>query len=596
MKYLVKTNLMKFVFAAAALVFVSACGQSNDNNQGEGSDNAQVADLILHNGNVFSLSWGEPDAEGVPASDAPVSNGVWSPDGDAVAIKDGNVLYVGSYDDVMAYNGEGTELVDANGGYVYPGFVDAHSHIRGLAPDREYVSITGAATEEEAIAMIMEAVKDRDLQPGEWIRGGGWDEGEWMNTLPTEKRLSELFPNNPVLMGGETGFGVWGNRAALEAAGFNRDTPDPDKGSFTRYDDGELSGVAFDDAGRIWRRILPSDTVDQRKAKMFDAMNVMASDGFTMTHDAGTNSTSLAAFEALNDEDRMPIRIYAMLDRADGDLLNEWAPKGPMTYPSNKLFVRSVKSGLDGTLGVRSARFLEDYSDMPGHSGLDPDWTKQFGQMDMMVQAGFQINTHAIGDKANREILEFLERNYAINPELRNLRHRSEHASVIHPDDYERFKSLNVIASSQPPYVAEDPPWALSRIGEERAKDMYAFRKLRRYGVTLAFGSDLASYDHNIFYGIYAAIARANKDGLPEGGWMPHEALTSEEAVRGYTNWAAYSAHVENEVGKLQPGMWADITVVDKDLLNIGATNPIEMLGGNILMTIVGGKVVYKQD
>ena len=596
MKLLMRIKSLKRVIISIAMLLVSACGQSSDNSQGEASNNSQVADLILHNGNVYSLSWGEPDADGVPAADAPVSNGVWSPDGEAIAIKDGNILFVGSYEDAMVYSGEGTELLDAQGGFVYPGFVDAHSHIRGLAADPEYVSITGAVNEDEALDMIVEAVKDRDLKPGEWIRGGGWDEGEWMNILPNERKLSELFPNNPVLMGGETGFGVWGNRAALEAAGFDRDTPDPEKGSFTRYDNGELSGVAFDDAGRIWRRILPSDTIEQRRGRMLSAMNVMASDGFTMTHDAGTNSTSLAAFQVLNEEDNMPIRIYAMLDRADGELLNEWSKKGPITYPGNMLFVRSIKSGLDGTLGVRSARFLEDYSDMPGHSGLDPDWSKQFGQMDMMIQAGFQINTHAIGDKANREILEFLERNYAINPELKNLRHRSEHASVIHPDDYERFKSLNVIASSQPPYVAEDPVWAIDRIGPERAKDMYAFRKLRRYGVTLAFGSDLASYDHNIFYGIYAAIARASKQGEPAGGWMPHEALTSEEAVRGYTNWAAYAAHVENEVGKLQPGMWADIAVVDKDLLNIGATNPIEMLDGDVLMTIVAGKVVYSRD
>lgn len=584
---------MKNIISILMSVLLVACSGEQTEQQ---SSQSVVADSIVHNGKVFSLSWGEPDAEGMPANDAPYAGGIWSPDGEAIAIKDGNILAVGSMEELGIYYGEKTEMIDAGGGYIYPGFVDSHSHITGLVPDEKFIRINGAANEDEAIQMIVDATRNRDIAPGEWIVGGGWDEGEWMNILPNEKRLTELFPNNPVLMGGETGFGYWGNKAALEAAGFNRDTPDPVKGTFTRYEDGELSGVALDEAGRIWRRILPPETVDERKVVLTKAMNIMASDGFTMTHDAGTASLSMAAFESLDAEGNMPIRIYAMVDRADSKLVDEWTEKGPKTFPSNMLFVRSMKSGLDGTLGVRSARFLEPYSDMPDHSGLDENWTMQIGQMDQMIQAGFQINTHAIGDKANREILEFLEKNYAINPELRNLRHRSEHASVIHPDDYERWVELNVIASVQPPYVSEDPPWALSRIGEERAKDMYAWRKMRRLGIRLAFGSDLDSYDHNIFYGIYGAITRADKKGFPEGGFLPDEKLTSEEAVRGYTNWAAYSAHVENEVGQLKPGMWADIAVVDKDLLNVGATNPSDLLNGDVLMTIVGGKVVYKRD
>ncbi len=571
--------------------FLMACSQSEDQPSAQTS-----ADLIIHNANVYSFSWGEPDAEGTPASDAPFANGVWSPDGQAIAIKDGNILRVGANNEILTLAGASTELIDANGGYAFPGFVDAHSHITGLVSDDKYVSITGAVNEDEAIEMIIAATRDRALQPGEWIVGGGWDEGEWMNILPTEKRLSELFPHNPVLMGGETGFGVWGNKAALEAAGFDRNTEDPEKGTFTRYEDGELSGVALDEAGRIWRRILPPETVDERKETLVKAMNIMASDGFTTTHDAGTASLSMAAFMALEEEGNMPIRIYSMVDRADSKLVDEWTLRGPQTFPSNMLFVRSMKSGLDGTLGVRSARFLEPYSDMPEHSGLDENWTMQIGQMDQMIQAGFQINTHAIGDKANREILEFLEKNFAINPDLKALRHRSEHASVIHPDDYQRFADLNVIASAQPPYVSEDPPWALSRIGEERAKDMYAWRKMRRYGIHLAFGSDLNSYDHNIFYGIYGAITRMDKQGMPAGGWMPHEALTSEEAIRGYTNWAAYSALIENEVGQLKPGMWADIAIVDKDLLNIGSTNPSDLLNGEVLMTLVGGEVIYSKN
>jgi len=596
MKQRIKIDISNVFLIFISLVAVGACGRPPENEGSALVVTHDVADAILHNGKVYSFSWGEPNAEGVPAADAPYADGQWTPDGAAIAIKDGDILMVGSYDQVMNFSGDGTELIDAKGGYVFPGFVDAHSHIRGLVSDREYISITGAANEEEAIERIVAATENRTLEPGEWILGGGWDEGEWMNHLPTEKRLSELFPNNPIMMTGETGFGVWGNRAALESAGFNRNTQDPEKGSFTRYENGELSGVALDSAGRIWRAILPSETIDERKQTMVKAMNILAGDGFTMTHDAGTGSLSMSAFESLDAEKNMPIRIYAMVDRADAKLVDEWSDKGPKTFPGNMLFVRSMKSGLDGTLGVRSARFLEDYSDLPGHSGLDENWAEQIEQMDQMIQAGFQINTHAIGDKANRDILDFLERNFAVNPELRTLRHRSEHASVIHPDDYERFADLNVVASVQPPYVSEDPPWAVSRIGEERSKDMYAWRKMRRYGIHLTFGSDLESYDHNVFYGIYAAIARADKKGFPEEGFMPGEALTAEEAIRGYTGWAAYSALLENEVGQLSVGYWADMTVIDKDLLNTGNTNPIDLLDGEVLMTIVDGKSVYEKN
>ena len=384
------SNLLPVLMSLA----LSACSQTADEGSSAVSAVQETADVILHNGKVFSFSWGEPDAEGVPAVDAPNSDGQWMPDAEAIAIRDGDILLVGNHEQVMQMRGDSTELIDAGGGYVYPGFADAHSHIRGLVNDPDYISITGAANEAEAIDRIVAATAGVAIAPGDWIVGGGWDEGEWMNQLPTERRLSALFPENPVLMLGETGFGVWGNQAALEAAGFDRNTEDPVKGRFTRYENGELSGVGLDDAGRAWRAVLPPETVDKRKETMLEAMNIMASDGFTMTHDAGTGSLSMAAYEQLNAEGNMPIRIYAMVDRADAALREEWEQRGPTTFPGNMLFVRSMKSGLDGTLGVRSARFLDEYSDAPGHAGLDEDWSAQ-NRPDGQNDPGRISNKHA---------------------------------------------------------------------------------------------------------------------------------------------------------------------------------------------------------
>ncbi len=555
-----------------------------------------VADTILHNGKVYSLSWGEPDREGVPAPDAPYQEGKWSPDGEAVAIKDGNIILVGSQSEVMELKGENTELLDAKGGFIFPGFVDAHSHVHELGELVWGVDLTGAKDEAEAVERIVAYARDRNIPKGEWILGRGWDEGDWADNLPNEKKLTELFPDNPVFMNGATGFGVWGNKMAMEKAGFDRNTPDPPKGKWMRYENGELRGVALDAVVGLWRAAIPPQTVKQRKEVMEAAMLELAGAGIVMTHHAGTDSLTMNSLEALDKEDRMPIRIYAMLDRREPELLDKWEEKGPTVFPSNKLFVQSLKGGLDGTIGVRSARLIEEYSDRPGHFGVDGDYMNTIAVMDRMIQAGFQVNIHAIGDRANRDSLEFYERNFEVNPDLIKLRHRIEHASIIHPDDYAKFADLEVIASVQPPYVAEDPPFAVDRIGMERSRDMYAWRKMRRLDIPLAFGSDLVAYEYNIFYGIYAATTRMSKEGVPEGGFFPEEKLTSEESLRGYTNWAAYSAFLEEKTGTLEKGKWADIVVTDIDILNVGQDNPKDLLNGKVLMTMVGGKTAYKRD
>ncbi len=581
------------IFTCATAIILSACGQEET---ATGNSTSEIADTIIHNANVYSFSWNDPNGDGVPAADAPYKDGNWSPDAQAVAIKDGDIIFVGTNDDAMSYRGDKTEVLDVNGAYVMPGFHDAHMHAEELGEILGGVDLNGTSNEEEAIERIVAYAEANNILPGEWILGRGWDEGEWADHLPNEKRLSELSPDNPVFMNGATGFGVWGNKKAMELSGFDRNTPDPEKGNWLRYEDGELQGVGLDGVVGLWRSKIPPLSPEQHKRNMVYGMQKLAEDGFTMVHQAGTYSGTMTAMEELVKEDNMAIRVYAMVNRSDFDLIDEWEKRGPTIFPGNKLFVTSVKSGLDGTIGVRSARMIEEYSDMPGHTGVDGDYSAHLAIMDRMIRAGFQINIHAIGDLANRESLEFYERHIKENPDLQKLRHRVEHASIIHPDDYQMFIDYDVIASAQPPFVAEDPVWGINRIGPERAKDMYAWRKMRRMGIVLAFGSDYSAYEYDLFYGVYSAIMRRNKQGIPEGGFMMEEALTSEETIRGYTNWAAYAAHVENETGTIEKGKWADLTIVDVDMLNVGQNDPIKLLDGKVVMTVVGGDIAYRGD
>jgi hypothetical protein len=255
------------------------------------------------------------------------------------------------------------------------------------------------------------------------------------------------------------------------------------------------------------------------------------------------------------------------------------------------LVVHSVKFFADGALGSRGAWLLEDYSDRPGHRGA-PDATFDKALAADMAKAGFQLAIHAIGDAANRDALDFFESLFAAAPATRALRHRIEHAQVLDPRDIPRFARLGIIASMQPPHAVEDKAWAQDRLGPERVRGAYAWRSLREAGARLVFSSDLPGSDYDIFYGLHSAITRRGKDLQPPGGWHPEQTMTPEEALRGYTTWAAYAAFVEDRTGVLAPGHWADITILDVDPLE---TDPGKLLHGHVLATIVAGKVVYEK-
>ncbi|PYQ39024.1 MAG: amidohydrolase, partial [Acidobacteria bacterium] len=271
--------------------------------------------------------------------------------------------------------------------------------------------------------------------------------------------------------------------------------------------------------------------------------------------------------------------------------------RGPDRDQGRMLTTRAVKAFYDGALGSRGARLLDDYADRPGHRGVSgTQYGFDLSLVADMMKAGFQVAIHAIGDAGNRETLDFIESVLRAAPEARALRHRIEHAQVLHPDDVPRFARLGVIASMEPPHCVEDKAWAEARLGPQRVTGAYAWRTLRLAGSRLAFNSDLTGSDHDIFYGLHSAITRRDKQLQPPGGWYPEQRMTPEEAVRGYTTWNAYAASWEKESGVLAPGRWADITVMDIDPLVVGATDPDTLLRGSIRATIVAGQVAYAAD
>jgi len=557
-----------------------------------GCSDTSGPDLILHDARVYTMSWDDPSEDGAPAADAPIREAVWTPDATAVVVTAGRISFVGSDVEALAMRSENTRVVDLDGAVIVPGLIESHGHLQEIGEKAEEISLVGVVTESEMAERLQNAASDRPA--GEWILGTGWDEGEWADALPDRGFLDELFPDNPVVLKGLRGFGTLGNVAALDAAGLGPDTEDPVGGTLIRREDGSLSGVLLNNATDMLNDAVPERMLEHRQRILRHGMDQLLAAGYVSTHHAGVRADYLPAYEALAASGDLPMRVEAMLSVGvvGAPDVDEWTRRGPTRDPEAMLQIRAVKAYYDGSLGSRGAKLLEDYADQPGHRGIagadygfDPDATEAY------IAAGFQAGIHAIGDAGNRDVLDFYEDVFARHPEARALRHRVEHAQVVHPDDFQRFGALNLVASMEPGHAVEDSPWAGDRLGPDRTRGAYAWRSLREGGALLLFNSDFTGTDWSVFYGIYAAITRKQKDGTPEGGWYPDEAVTAEEALRAYTVWPARASGIEDLTGTLEVGKWADLTVMDIDPLN---TAPEALMKGSILMTIVDGEVRYE--
>jgi predicted amidohydrolase YtcJ len=551
----------------------------------------RAADLVLHNGRIYSLAWPEPSSDGHPAPAAPYDSVAgWHHDASAIAVRGGRIVFVGSDSGALALADTKTIIRDLDGHVVLPGLVDAHTHVAELGESLDRVNLTGVATEAEAVERIAE--RAATTPKGTWILGYGWDEGAWANRYPDKRLLSERVPDHPVALRSLHGFASWANTQALALAGITRDTPAPDGGEIRTDANGEPTGLVLNRAVPLLDNAVPRPTPTQRDAQLLRALRVMAQSGYTGIHEAGVAPDVMESFERLAERDSLPLRVHAMLSARDSALIRRWITRGPFTSPNGMLSVRAVKAYYDGALGSRGAQLLADYADRPGHRGVSGG---AYGFDRTLVadamSAGFQVGIHAIGDAGNRATLDFIDSVTQAAPKARALRHRVEHAQVVSPPDIARFASSGVVASVQPPHAVEDKGWAETRVGAGRIAGAYAWRTLRKAGAPLVFSSDLPGSDWSPFYGLHSAITRQDTSGAPPGGWYPGQRMAPEEAVRGYTVWSAFAGFDEQDAGTIAVGRRADITVISVDPFR---DDPRTLLGGRVVMTMSRGRITYQ--
>jgi predicted amidohydrolase YtcJ len=526
----------------------------------------EKAELLLKNGTVISM-----EANASPAT--------------AVAIRDDKILWVGEEKEAAKWIDAQTKVIDVKGAFVYPGFIDCHAHIVSLGDSRLEIDLNDKPDKNVIVQLVKERVQKS--KKGDWIAGRGWDQNEWpVKEFPTAADLDPVSPDNPVILERTDGHAIWVNSVALKLAGVTAATKDPDGGKVVRDQKGNPTGVFIDNAADLIYDKTPAPTLEQSIERTNIALKEAAQKGITMIHDAGTTESMMKAFQALSSKKELPVRIYSMV-WLPGEFGENFLKTGPQFY-SPYLEARTIKMVLDGAMGSRGGAMLEPYSDDPGNLGLLM-W-KESDLMRVLTQAkqkGIQVGIHAIGDRANRMVLDAYEK-----VGVKGLRWKIEHAQVLAPTDIPRFSQQEIIASMQPIHATADRPWAESRLGPERVKGAYAWRSLLNYKTIIAGGSDAPVEDINPIWGIYAAITRQDHNGKPEGGWDPEQIVTREEALRMYTTNAAYASFHENDMGTIKAGKLADIIVLPENLLTC---DPKHMIDMTVLYTIVGGKIRYQQ-
>ncbi|HUP60840.1 MAG TPA: amidohydrolase [Thermoanaerobaculia bacterium] len=475
-------------------------------------------------------------------------------------------------------------VVDAAGATILPGLTDAHGHLYGLGLSLDIVSLVETTSPDDIVTRVRE--RTSRAAAGEWILGRGWDQNDWaVKEFPTAAQLDPATSQNPVWLKRVDGHAGWANTAALRAASITAAAKDPEGGRVLRDANGELTGVFIDAAMSLVEAKIPPPTAAQRKARVLASAEAIAANGLTEMHDAGIDGATILAVKELIDEKRFSIRVYAMLGDNEA-LLRTWFESGPLMDYGGRLTVRSVKLYADGALGSRGAALLEPYSDDPGNSGLMLSTPEHIADVSRRARwVGFQVNTHAIGDRGVRNVIDAYAR---AGVEAKD-RFRVEHLQVISPPDVPRLVQHGIIASMQPTHATSDMPWAEARLGSERVKGGYAWRTILDAGGRLALGSDFPVEDVSPFFGLYSGVSRQDQRGNPLGGWYPSQRLTLAETIRGFTLDAAYAAFEEQTRGTIEPGKLADLTIVEGDLFAMPAA---ELFKAKVRYTVVGGEIV----
>jgi len=513
---------------------------------------------------------------------------------EAMAVRDGKIRCVGKIDYVLLEcggNDPSAETIQLKGKFVMPGFNDAHVHLGGAGADMLSVRLNGVASIEELEKRVADAVAQH--QEGEWITGSGWDHTLWADKkFPTKQQLDAVAPKNPVFLTHVSGHVAVANTLALQHGEIKQDTPNPPGGMIERDADGAPTGMLEEDSAMsLVSARIPDLKSDQRRRGIQMVLADAAKNGVTSAQDFSDWSDFLVYVE-LKQEGKLTLRITEWLPFLvpTNELLNMRA-QGGTTDPW--LRTGALKAFTDGALGSHTAAMLAPYSDNPSTSGIltnDPDKLRAMAiERD---KAGFQLNFHAIGDRANRVALDVFEAVAKANGP-RDRRDRVEHAQVLAPQDLPRFAQLKVIASMQPSHETTDMRWAGARIGPDRSKGAYAWASLERSGARLAFGTDYPVEPINPLRGLYACVTRELPGGGPDGGWQPQEKISLDDCIRAYTSGSAYAQFEEGKKGELKAGEYADFIVLSDDLTKIP---PQQFTKTSVLLTVVGGRTVYSQD
>lgn len=541
---------MRKFFIYSLLLTIVAC-----------QSNTQV-DTIVHNAVIYTVDSAFTIAE-------------------AMAVKDGKIVATGKNDDILNRFGA-KETINAQGKPVYPGFIDAHAHFLGYGQSLFQVNLFGCSTWDEVVSRVQDFAAKHPDEP--WIKGRGWDQNKFPGKqYPTNNKLNELFPNKPVFLTRVDGHAAIANQKALDMAGVNVGATLT--GGEIEIKNGKLTGILIDNATNLVENILPKPTKADYEKWLLAAQDNCFAQGLTTVTDCGLMYDDVEKIDALQKENKLNMRLFVMLSDAT-DNYNNYLAKGP--YKTDKLFVNGFKVYADGALGSRGACLLHPYSDKPSWTGFLLNTKAHYDSIAaLLVNTQFQMCTHAIGDSANREILNIYNKYLKGKNDKR---WRIEHAQVVNEADFNLFGSASVIPSVQPTHATSDMYWATERLGKARINGAYAYKQLLQQNGWLPLGTDFPVEDISPFKTFLAAVFRQDAKQFPTGGFQMSNGLTKEETLKGMTIWAAKAGFLEQEVGSLEVGKKADFVMLDNDIMKADATNILTIKS---LLTVVGGKKVF---
>lgn len=520
------------------------------------------ADLIIHNAHIFTVDSVFSTAQ-------------------ALAVREGKIIGIGSDENILnEFWAE--EVINLNKKYLYPGFIDAHSHFMnyGLAKVSQ-ADLVGSKSYQEVLDILIEF---EQKFPSEWLLGRGWDQNDWaIQDFPTKEKLDQLWPNKPVYLSRIDGHAALANSKALDLA--NIDINTRIHGGEIIIKDGKTTGVLIDNAMELVREIMPSTSIELKEKALAISEKDCFKVGLTTVCDAGLSHEDITLIQNLQRDEKLKMRIYAMLT-PNPETLETIMTKGPII--SERLIVRSVKLYADGALGSRGACLLHDYHDKANWKGMMLSPQDYYDSLCLMAdQYGYQVNTHAIGDSANRVILKTYAKHLK---EKNDKRWRIEHAQVVHPDDFYLFGKYSIVPSVQPTHATSDMYWAGERLGPERIKSAYAYKSLKNENGWIPLGTDFPIEGINPLLTYYAAVSRMDLEKYPEGGFQIENALSREDALRGISIWAARASFEEAVKGSLELNKYADLVVLDKNILEIDEK---EIPNVQVVMTMIHGDFVF---